>query len=125
MGDNRATLDRTVEAMFRGDYDTAVEALAPDGVVEYPQSGERLAGPAACLNVYRNYPGGSPSYELRGIRGGPDVFVVEATADYGGEKVFATSIVEFRDGRIVRQTDYWSNPFPAPEWRAQWVDKPS
>ena len=67
--DNRATLDRTIDAMFRGDFDTATEALAEDGVVEWPQSGERITGREACLNVYRNYPGGPPSYELRRIFG--------------------------------------------------------
>ena len=60
--------------------------------------------------VYRNYPGGPPTYQLRRMTGGPDVFNVEAMGDYGGQKVFLTSIVEFRDGKIVRQTDYWANP---------------
>ena len=120
--DNRATLDRTIEAMFRGDFDTATEALAEDGVVEWPQSGERITGREACLNVYRNYPGGPPSYELRRVTGGPDVFVVEARGDYSGTIVYLTSILEFRDGKIQRQTDYFADAFPAPAWREQWVD---
>ena len=123
--DNRATLDRTVEAMIRGDFDTATEALAEDAVVEWPQSGERITGRQACLNVYRNYPSGSPKYELQRITGGPDVFTVEARGDYSGTTVFMTSIIEFRDGKIQKQTDYFADAFEAPSWRAQWVDPPA
>ena len=123
--DNRATLDRTVEAMMKGDFDTATESLAEDAVVEWPQSGERITGRQACLNVYRNYPSGPPKYELRRIMGGPDVFTVEARGDYSGATVFMTSIIEFRDGKIQKQTDYFADPFEAPSWRAQWVDPPA
>jgi ketosteroid isomerase-like protein len=120
--DNRATLERTVDAMLRGDFDTATAAMADDGVVDWPQSGERITGREACLNVYRNYPGGPPKYELRRISGGPDVFVVEARGDYSGTVVYMTSIIEFRDGKIQRQTDYFADAFEAPAWRAGWVD---
>jgi len=120
---NRAVLERTMNAMYAADFETAASAMADDAVVEWPQSGERIVGRDACLMVYKNYPGGSPTYQLRRIRGGGDVFVVEAVADYSGEKSYVTSIVEFRDGRIVKQTDYWSSPFEAPGWRAQWVER--
>jgi SnoaL-like protein len=120
--DNRATLERTVDAMLRGDFDTATAAMADDGVVDWPQSGERITGREACLNVYRNYPGGPPKYELRRISGGPDVFVVEARGDYSGTVVYMTSIIEFSDGKIQRQTDYFADAFEAPAWRAGWVD---
>jgi hypothetical protein len=118
---NRAMLERTIDAMFRGDWDAVGEAIADDAIVDYPQSGERIVGGEACLIVYRNYPGGSPRYELQRITGGPDVFTVEARGDYGGETVYLTSIVEFRDSKIARQTDYFANAFEAPAWRSQWV----
>jgi len=123
--DNRATLERTIGAMFRGDWDEFGEGIADDAIVDYPQSGERMVGRQACLTIYRNYPGGSPRYEVQRITGGPDVFTVEARGDYGGETVYMTSIVEFRDGKIARQTDYFAAAFEAPTWRAQWVQRVS
>jgi hypothetical protein len=120
---NRATLDRNIDAMMRGDWDAIGEVMADDAIVDWPQSGERIVGRQACLTVYRNYPGGSPRYELQRITGGPDVFTVEARGDYGGDIVYLTSIVEFRDGKIAKQTDYFANAFPAPDWRAQWVQR--
>src|SRR5262245_26730683 len=123
--DNRATLDRMIEAMISGDWDTVEDVMADDAVVEYPQSGERLVGRTACLNVYRNYPGGPPAYELLRITGGPDIFTAEARGDYGGEIVYMTSIVEFRDGKVSRQTDYFASAFEAPAWRSEWVQQVS
>ena len=58
--ENRATLERTIAAMFADDFDGATEAMADDAVVEWPQSGERIVGRQACTLVYKNYPGGSP-----------------------------------------------------------------
>jgi ketosteroid isomerase-like protein len=121
--DNRETLERMIDAMFQGDWEAVGETIADDAVVEYPQSGERLVGRQACLNVYRNYPGGSPRYELQRITGGPEVFTVEARGEYPGERVYMTSIVEFREGKIARQTDYFASAFEAPAWRAEWVQR--
>jgi hypothetical protein len=32
------------------------------------------------------------------------------------------AIVEFRDGKIWRDTRWFGDPFEAPAWRAQWVE---
>lgn len=120
---NRATLERTIAAMFAGDIDASTEALADDAVLEWPQSGERIVGKQACSLVYKNYPAGSPSYQLRRISGSGDLFVVEAVGQYGADTSYMTSIIEFRDGQIVKQTEYFASPFEAPAWRSQWVER--
>jgi hypothetical protein len=33
------------------------------------------------------------------------------------------SVLEFRDGKVIKETDYFGQPFTAPEWRAQWVER--
>lgn len=121
--DNRAKLDEMVAAMLAGDIDGLTGFLADDAVVEWPQSGERIVGREACAVVYRNYPGGSPTYRLKRITGEGDHFVIESIADYGGQRVYVANIVEFHDGKIVRQTDYFGDPFEAPAWRSQWVER--
>lgn len=120
---NRATVERVVAAMIGGEWDELNDALDENAVVWWPQSGERLVGRTACLAVYQNYPGGPPTYEISRISGSGDHFTVEGVGDYGGQKVFWASIIEFANGKIVRQTDYWGDPFEAPEWRAQWVSR--
>jgi hypothetical protein len=29
--------------------------------------------------------------------------------------------MEFRDGKVVRETQYFADPFEAPQWRRQWI----
>jgi hypothetical protein len=44
--------------------------------------------------------------------------------DYGEGQIFTVvAIIELRDGKMWRDTRYYSEPFKAPEWRAQWVER--
>lgn len=52
-----------------------------------------------------------------------DLVVAEASMDYGGSKSQAIFLFEFKDGKIAKETAYWSEPFEAPAWRAKWVEK--
>ena len=49
--------------------------------------------------------------------------VLEASLDYEGPTYETVFIFEFRDGKIAKETAYWSEAFEAPAWRAQWVEK--
>ena len=35
----------------------------------------------------------------------------------------STSIMEFQNGSVIRETQYFCEPFEAPAWRSQWVEK--
>ena len=37
--------------------------------------------------------------------------------------VYTVSIMEFRDGKVAHETQYFAEPFEAPAWRAQWVER--
>ena len=52
------------------------------------------------------------------------LWVVEGVIDYGGGQTtdFAM-ILELKDGRIWRDRRYYAEPFEAPEWRAEWVER--
>ena len=120
-GANRAALERMFEAFESGDWDAAVADFADDFTQEWPQSGERLSSKAACLAVYRGYPGGPPSVRPVRVSGEGDHWTVEAEMHYGPTLVRGVSIFEFRNGKVVHETDYFADPFDAPPWRAQWV----
>ncbi len=121
---NRRAAERMWEALQRGDVDAAAEFYQDDAVQEWPQSGERIVGRDNILAVYRNYPA-EVQMALRRILGSGDVWIGETTIDYGqGDPPWnSVSIVELRDGKIARQTDYFGEPFQAPEWRSQWVER--
>jgi hypothetical protein len=50
-------------------------------------------------------------------------WVVEARSDYGDRIYRVVAILEFRDGKIWRDTRYFGEPFEAPAWRARWVER--
>jgi hypothetical protein len=52
-----------------------------------------------------------------------DLVVAEASLDYGGPLYQTVFIFELRDGKIARETAYRREPFEAPEWRAQSVQR--
>jgi ketosteroid isomerase-like protein len=98
------------------------ELRHPDYVMEMPQSGERIRGRDNVRALQEAYPNPS-TIQPRRVVGSGDVWVVEARSDNGDGQIYHVAmIVEFRDGKIWRDTRYYAEPFVAPEWRAQWVE---
>ena len=73
-------------------------------------------------NFQEAYPG-SPSIRLRRVLVREGLWVVEAVNDYSGQVSDMVMILELKDGRIWRDRRYYAEPFEAPEWRAQWVER--
>ena len=94
-----------------------------DYVMEMPQSGESIRGREKMLEFQSAYPN-PPSIQLRRVLVRDGLWVVEVVNDYGGGQVSdAVMIIELKDGRIWRDRRYYAEPFEAPEWRAQWVER--
>ncbi len=92
-------------------------------MLEYPQSGERTRGRDA---TYRTNALPQPSqkrFAVRRIIGGGDLWITEFILTYDGKPSYTVSIMEFRDGKVARETQYFADPFAAPAWRAQWVER--
>lgn len=106
------------------DADAEYELRHEDFVADMPQSGERIRGRDNMRALQQAFPPDrAPTFRVRRITGGGDVWTVEATGDYGGEVYLVVVIVEFRDGKIIRETRYYPQPFEPPEWRSQWVER--
>jgi ketosteroid isomerase-like protein len=111
-------------AVAAGDWEGAAALMHDAYVQEWPQSGERIVGRDNSLAINRNFPGGVPSLTVRRVRSGGDIAAVEVELVYAdGSRFQGVSIMEFRDGKVVRETDYFAQPFVAPQWRAQWVER--
>ncbi len=119
---NRDALERYFEAFERRDLDAFAELFHDDYVEEYPQSGERIRGKQNVRAVNENYPG-LPSLINRSYNISGDLGVMELTLEYDGDRVHACELVEFEEGKIKRARTYFAEPFEAPQWRAQWVER--
>ena len=130
MGDNNAMAAAFDEVLKAGDFGKLAELVkefaTDDFVEEWPQSGERLTK-AASIRMADAYPemsGTSPKFTYKRMIGGGDIFVVEGTIDYGdGVPVSYVGIGEAHDGKITKMTEYFANPFEAPAWRADFVER--
>jgi hypothetical protein len=90
--------------------------LAEDAVRQWPQSGERIEGWARIGEVEAHFVGLRLGVGRRHAVG--DTLVVEWSTDYGDGRVYRNvSIAELRDGKAIRVTDYWGEPFTPPGWR--------
>jgi ketosteroid isomerase-like protein len=111
-------------ALQAGDWDAAGGYLHDDFVQEWPQSGERIVGRDNALAIERNFPGGLPAMRFRRTLAAGDLAVLEVELTYAdGDRYLGVSVIELRDGKVVKETDYYAQPFPAPAWRAQWVER--
>ena len=61
-------------------------------------------------------------FAVRRILGAADLWVTEFVLTYDGLPSYTVSIMEFRDGKVARETQYFSDPFEPGPSRAQWVE---
>jgi len=121
--DIRTAIDRHWAASAAGDEAAEHEIYHDDAVCEYPQSGEVILGRANLQALRSHHPGGPSGFEVRRIVGEGDLWVTEYVIAYGSKHAHTVSIMEFRDGKVSRETQYFADPFDAPAWRAQWVEQ--
>ena len=120
----RELMDRMVDAM---DPAVEYEARHEDFTVEFPQSGERMDRDGL-RRLQETFPGGKPNIRLGRLTGSGDVWVRESYIEYpDGSVAYGVGRVEFRDGKIWKETRYYAEPFDPPAWRADWskrIDAP-
>lgn len=122
--DETATRERIAEhfALAGKDEIAAAEIFADDAVIEWPQSGERIRGKRHIIALHEASPV-KVDFEIRRIIGSGDLWVTETTIRYDGARpTRAVLVMEFRDGWVVRETDYFGEPFDPPDYRAAWVE---
>lgn len=123
MNKNEEVIGRLVECINNKDVAVMDELFHEDSIMDWPQSGERIVGGDNRRAIYGSFPK-LPTITPRRVTASGDLVLAEALTDYGDGAVYnSVFIFEFRDGKIAKETAYWSTPFEAPVWRAQWVEK--
>lgn len=118
----RTALDRHWAASDAGDFETEHEIYREDAVLDYPQSGERIRGRRNIQSSRAAQPN-RKRFSVRRITGTDDLWVTEYVLTYDERPSFTVSIMEFLDGKVARETQYFSDPFEPGPSRAQWVER--
>ncbi|HLG63782.1 MAG TPA: nuclear transport factor 2 family protein [Ktedonosporobacter sp.] len=102
-------------------FDAAGELLHRNYVGYWPQTGERIRGRENFVIINKHYPEQWQVTILRLIAAGDQV-ISEVKLTYQDEIVYAISFFELQDGKILKETDYWPEPYEPPTWRSQWTE---
>src|SRR5271167_59480 len=118
----RAALDQHWAASDANDFVTEHLICHEDAVLESPQSGERTRG-RHNIECQRASQPNKKRFAVRRIIGSGDLWVTEFVLTYDGKPSYTVSITEFKGDKVARETQYFADPFPAPAFRAQWVER--
>lgn len=119
----RAALEAHWRASAVGDTNAEHDIYEDDAICDYPQSGERILGRKNLQALRSHHPGKPSGFQVRRMLGKGNLWITEYTIVYQGRSAFTVSIMEFRNQKVVHETQYFADPFEAPAWRTQWVQQ--
>jgi hypothetical protein len=118
----RAALERHWNASDASDFEAEHDIYREDAVLDYPQSGERIRG-RRNIQESRTVQPNKKRFAVRRIFGSGDLWVTEFVLTYDGMPTYAVSIMEVRDGRVVHETQYFTERFDPSPTRAHLVER--
>jgi hypothetical protein len=119
----REVLNKHWEASAAGDPDAEHDIYDDAAICDYPQSGERILGRANLQALRSHHPGHPSGFNVKRILGNGDLWITEYAITYEERTSYTVSIMEFRNGKVVHETQYFADSFEAPAWRRQWVQQ--
>lgn len=109
--------------MASNDFASVAAVLAPDFVLEWPQSRERIRGAARFAQMNSEYPAHGPwRFTVHRLFGSDTEAVSEVTVTDGVQTARAVSLFTVLAGKITRLVEYWPEPYAAPANRAHLVE---
>lgn len=119
----REALNAHWQASASGDLEAEHDIYDDDAICDYPQSGERIVGRVNLQALRSHHPDKPSGFDVKRIQGEGSLWITEYTITYKARVAWTVSIMEFRDGKVIHETQYFSDPFEPPGWRSRWVQK--
>jgi ketosteroid isomerase-like protein len=113
--------------MATNDFHSVAAVLAPEFVLEWPQSKERIRGADRFARMNQEYPAhGRWQFTVNRLVGGESEAVSDVTVTDGVQTARALSFFTVEDGKVTRLVEFWPEPFAAPatertSWRS-WTE---
>ena len=117
----RPALDRHWAASDANAFEAEHEIYHENAMLEYPQSGERIRGRHK-IQESRTVQPSQKRFAVQRIVGNGNLWVTEFVLSYDGVPSYAVSIMEFSDGKVARETQYFGDPFQPGPSRAHLVE---
>jgi hypothetical protein len=120
----KAALQRHWEASDKSDFEAEHDIYHPDAILDYPQSGERIRG-RKNIQESRTLQPNTKRFAIRRIIGSGELWITEYILTYDGVPSYVVSIMEFRDGRVAHETQYFSDRFEPSPLRVHLIEPPT
>src|SRR4051795_7310640 len=117
----RVALGRHWDASDASDFKGEHEIYCEDAVLHYPQSGERIRGRRK-IQESRTVQPSEKRFAVQRIIGDGNLWVSELVLSYDRVPSYTVSIMEFSDGKVARETQYFGDPFKPGPSRAHLVE---
>ena len=109
--------------MASNDFHAVGAVLAPDFVLEWPQSNERIRGAERFALVNTEYPAHGPwVFTINRLVGGDGEAVSDVSVSDGVQQARAISFFTVAQGRITRIVEFWPEPYAAAANRRHLVE---
>ena len=118
----RAALERHWNASDASDFKVEHEIYREDAVLDYPQSGERIRG-RRNIQQSRTVQPNKKRFTVRRMIGSGDLWVTEFVLTYDDRPSYVVSIMEFHEGLVAHETQYFADPFDPGPSRAHLVER--
>jgi ketosteroid isomerase-like protein len=110
--------------MASNDFASVAAVLAPDFVLEWPQSRERIRGVERFIAMNAEYPAHGPwVFTVHRVVGGACDAVSDVSVTDGVQTARAVSFFTVAGGRIARMTEFWPEPFAPAAERAHLTER--
>jgi hypothetical protein len=120
--DVQAALQRHWVASDAQDLVGEHEIYEDYAVLEYPQSGERIHGRQRIEELRRGQPRQN-RFTVRRLVGSGALWVSEIVLTSDEQAVWVVSIMKFKGKKVVRETQYFAEPFEPDTSRARWAER--
>ena len=118
----RLALERHWAASDASDFEVEHDIYREDAVLDYPQSGERIRG-RHNIQESRSVQPNKKRFKVRRIVGSGDLWVTEFVITYDGIPSYSVSIMEFREGLVAHETQYFADRFDPGPSRGHLVER--
>ena len=108
---NRGLMERFWAAAEANDLDAMHQMRDEALVLDFPQTGERLAG-RDVVRAFEEGHGAGGTFELTRLTGQGNVWVAEGLMRSVEGVMHVVSISELRDGHVAHSIDYFASPLP-------------
>ncbi len=117
----RAALERHWAASDAENFELEHEICQENALLEYPQSGEHIRGRRK-IQESRFVQPNKKRFSVHRIIGSGNLWVTEFVLTYDDAPSYSVSIMEFANGLVERETQYFASSFEASQSRAHLVD---